>query len=26
VAEHAARHAAFAEPEILGDEWPGVAL
>ncbi len=26
VAEHAARHAAFDEPEISGDEWPGVAL
>ncbi len=26
VAQHAARHAAFDEPEITGDEWPGVAL
>lgn len=23
---HAARHAAFDEPEITGDEWPGVTL
>jgi cation diffusion facilitator CzcD-associated flavoprotein CzcO len=26
IAEHAARHAAFDEAEIIGDEWPGVAL
>ncbi|HWT10060.1 MAG TPA: NAD(P)/FAD-dependent oxidoreductase, partial [Roseomonas sp.] len=26
IAQHAARHAAFDEPEITGDEWPGVAL
>ncbi|WP_198378382.1 NAD(P)-binding domain-containing protein [Roseomonas rubea] len=26
IATHAARHAAFEEPEIRGDEWPGVAL
>lgn len=26
IAEHAARHAAFDEPEITGAEWPGVAL
>jgi cation diffusion facilitator CzcD-associated flavoprotein CzcO len=26
IAGHAARHAAFDEPEIVGDEWPGVAL
>jgi cation diffusion facilitator CzcD-associated flavoprotein CzcO len=26
IAGHAARHAAFDEPEIAGDEWPGVAL
>lgn len=26
IAEHAARHAAFDEPEITGEEWPGVAL
>ncbi|WP_369407953.1 FAD-dependent oxidoreductase [Roseomonas rosulenta] len=26
IAAHAARHAAFNEPEITGDEWPGVVL
>jgi cation diffusion facilitator CzcD-associated flavoprotein CzcO len=26
IAQHAARHAAFDEPEITGEEWPGVAL
>ncbi len=26
VAQHAARHAAFNEPEITGEEWPRVAL
>lgn len=26
IAEHAARHAGFDEPEISGEEWPGVAL
>ncbi|GGI99994.1 flavin-containing monooxygenase [Neoroseomonas lacus] len=26
IVHHAARHAAFDEPEITGDEWPGVAL
>jgi cation diffusion facilitator CzcD-associated flavoprotein CzcO len=26
VAWHAERHAAFDEPEIAGDEWPGLAL
>ena len=26
ITQHAARHAAFEEPEITGDEWPGIAL
>lgn len=26
IEEHAARHAAFDEPEIAGDEWPGMVL
>ncbi len=26
IAHHAARHAAFDEPEITGDEWPGVEI